>query len=209
MANKKIEEMTLVEIARDLAEMGIPDKAVDAYTGALKQGGLTSEDKMEAACAVLQFGKDYKLAYRAFLELYGEGSMRADVLSILRDAFYLPNVKQQKKQYEKNIKLLKKYPYLFRKDFPAFEDLPVKFFPFDDNGVIPFYETDERFDEYIDFEEPVIRHYFFRDLTDPVLAHDIYSQYELEYLRDNVRRSDWAARENHIYLHYLFFLNHI
>ncbi len=30
----------------------------------------------------------------------------------------------------------------------------------------------------------------------------MYSQYELEYLRDNVRRSEWVGRENHVYLHY-------
>ena len=36
----------------------------------------------------------------------------------------------------------------------------------------------------------------------PVFASDVYSQYELEYLNDNVRRSEWVARENHIYLHY-------
>ena len=30
----------------------------------------------------------------------------------------------------------------------------------------------------------------------------MYSQYELEYLRDNVRNSEWVGRENHIYLHY-------
>ena len=35
-----------------------------------------------------------------------------------------------------------------------------------------------------------------------MLAADVYSQYELEYLRDNVRNSEWVGRENHIYLHY-------
>lgn len=202
MGNKRIEDMSMIEIARDLAEMGIVEDAVAAYTTALKQGNLAPDEKMEAACAVFQFGNDYKIAYRAFLELYEEGSIRQDTLGILQEAFYAPNVKLQKKRYEKNCKLLKKYPYLFRKDFPKFEELPVKFFPFDDNGVLPFYPAEERFDEYIDFNEPEIRHYFFKDLSKPIFARDIYSQYELEYLRDNVRRSDWAAKENHIYLHY-------
>ena len=31
---------------------------------------------------------------------------------------------------------------------------------------------------------------------------DVYSQYHLEYLNDNVRKSEWVGRENHIYLHY-------
>ena len=43
---------------------------------------------------------------------------------------------------------------------------------------------------------------FFRDLEKPILADDVYSQYELEYLNDNVRRSEYIGRENHVYLHY-------
>ena len=157
---------------------------------------------MEAACAVFQYGEDYKLAYDAFLSLYRERQFRDDVFGILNEAFYLPNVKQQEKRYKKNCKLLKTYPYLFRKDFLPFEELPIKFYPYDDNGVLPFYQDEERFDDYIDFNEPVIQHYFFRDLSKPVLAENIFSQYELEYLKDNVRRSDWVGYENHIYLHY-------
>ena len=30
----------------------------------------------------------------------------------------------------------------------------------------------------------------------------MFSQYQLEYLNDNVRKSEWVGRENHIYLHY-------
>lgn len=98
--------------------------------------------------------------------------------------------------------MLARYPYLFRKDFLPFENLPIQFYPYDDNGVLPFHKAEERFDKYTNIKEPIIRHNFFKDLEKPVLAADIFSQYELEYLRDNVRRSDWVARENHIYLHY-------
>lgn len=67
---------------------------------------------------------------------------------------------------------------------------------------MPFYKDEERFDEYINVNDTQITHWFFRDLEKPVFAQDIFSQYELEYLKDNVRRSDWVAQENHIYLHY-------
>ena len=36
----------------------------------------------------------------------------------------------------------------------------------------------------------------------PILAQDVYSQYQLEYLNDTIRKSEWIGRENHIYLHY-------
>lgn len=202
MSAKDVNSMTAVEIARRLAELGETEKALEAYAAALKQEKIVPEERMEAACAVLQYGSDYKAAYDAFLSLYEEGAFREDVLDILTEAFYRPNEETMREQYEKNCRLLKKYPYLFRKDFLPFEALPVKFYPYDDKGVLPYDTAEERFDRYTDLNEPEIRHYFFRDLEKPVLATDIFSQYELEYLRDNVRRSEWVGRENHIYLHY-------
>ena len=195
-------QMTPIEIARQFAEMGQVEDALNAYDVALRQETTAPEERLEAACAVFQFGGDYKIAYDAFLSLYREGQFRDDVFAILNEAFYVPNVRQQEEQYKKNCKLLKNYLYIFRKDFLPFEELPIKFYPYDDNGVLPFYKNEERFDVYTDVNDPQIAHYFFRDLENPIFAKDIFSQYELEYLRDNVRRSDWIARENHIYLHY-------
>lgn len=202
MQKQDIENMTMVEVARRLAELGQPDKALEAYTTALKQKNIIPEEQLEAACAVLQYGEDYKLAYDALLAVYKEGTFRADAFEILTGAFYAPNQKSIRETYEKNCRLLKKYPYLFRKDFLPFEELPVKFYPYDNKGVLPFHPKEERFDAYTNLNDPEIRHYFFRDLEKPILAHDIVSQYELEYLRDNVRRSDWVGKENHVYLHY-------
>ena len=113
----------------------------------------------------------------------------------MTQAFYLPNVEKQRRQYERNCAALAKYPYLFRKDFPPFEDLPIQFFPFNDEGYVPFLKAEDRFDKYVNFNDPVIDRYFFRDLEQPVLAVDVYSQYHLEYLNDNVRKSEWVGRK--------------
>ena len=195
-------QLPAIDVARQLAELGDIETAVKAYGAALTEQGMHPLDRLEAACAVLQYGGDYKQAYNAFLDLYRKEELRGDVFDILTQAFYTPNVNRQKNLYKKNCKLLKKYPYIFRKDFVPFEDLPVLFYPYDDNGVLPFRKEEGRFDAYINVNDPQITHYFFRDLEKPVFASDIFSQYELEYLKDNVRRSDWIARENHIYLHY-------
>ena len=112
------------------------------------------------------------------------------------------NVQELRGRYERNCRLLKKYPYLFRRDIPSFEELTIRFYPFDEVGYIPFYAAEERFGAYINFKNPVISRNFFKDLEGPVLADDVYSQYELEYLADNVRKSEYVGRENHIYLHY-------
>ena len=194
--------MKPIEIARKLAAMGGTEDAVKAYQIVIAQGGEPGE-LLEAAAYNLQYGGDYQISYTVFTKLFNEGHFREDILPLMIKVFYEPNLKLLQGRYERNCKLLKKYPYIFRKDFLPFEDLPFCFFPYDDqNGYVPFYPEEERFGDYINFKNPVISQNFFKDLENPILAHDVYSQYELEYLQDNVRKSEDIGRENHIYLHY-------
>ncbi len=192
-----------LEIARKLVGLGREKEAAKAYNVALNEGIENDPAaELEAALWNLQFGTDYKISYAVFHKLHNEGFCQDKIFDIMTGAFYAPNVKELKSKYERNCKLLKKYPYFFREDLVPFEELPILFYPYDDNSYIPYYISENRFGELIDFKEPVIRHYFFHDLEDPILAKDIFSQYELEYLRDNVRDSTYVAKENHIYLHY-------
>lgn len=194
--------MDALQIARRMAQLNRPKEAAQAYTLALHQNTLAPQEELEAAAYLLQSGEDYQTAYTVFCDLYNRNLFRDDCLSIMTGAFYEPNIKPQKQRYEKNRAALSKYPYLFRKDFPAFEDLPIRFYPFGDKGYLPFSPAAERFDPYVDFNHPVISRNFFQNLDNPILAKDVYSQYELEYLYDNVRPSEDIGRENHIYLHY-------
>ena len=194
--------MNTIEIARKLAAMGGTEDAIKAYQVALAQGCEPAE-RLEAAAYNLQHGGNYQISYTAFIELFNEGHFREDILPLMIKVFYEPNLKMLQGRYERNCKLLKKYPYFFRKDFLPFEELPFCFFPYDDhNGYVPFYPEGERFGDFINFKNPVVSQNFFKDLKNPVLAHDVYSQYELEYLHDNVRKSEDVGRENHVYLHY-------
>ncbi|MDY3711579.1 MAG: hypothetical protein SO044_04085 [Agathobaculum sp.] len=194
-------EMNALDIARRIAALNRPEDACRAYTLALAQE-RPPEETLEAALYILQTGGDYKVSYTALRGLYDRGCFRQEVLAVMTQAFYEPNVKLLKSRYEKNCKLLQKYPYLFRRDFPAFEALPLRFYPYDDNGYLPFDIEKEQFGDYVNFNHPVVSRNFFHDLENPILATDVFSQYELEYLNDNVRKSEWVARENHIYLHY-------
>ena len=195
--------MQAIEIARRMAELGQPQEALRAYTLAAHSGGLAPEEELEAAVYILQAGGDYEISYTCFLNLYRRGLYQEETLSLLTGAFYEPNIKELRGRYERNVKLLKRYPYLFRKDFPSFEELPIRFYPYDDDsGYVPFYVAEERFGEYINLKNTVISRHFFKNLDNPILAADVYSQYELEYLNDNVRKSEHVARENHVYLPY-------
>ena len=194
--------MKAIEIARKLASLGQKVDACQAYALVIQ----TEEDptmRMEAAVYILQAGGDYKISYTTFIGLYNEGHFQGDILPLMTSAFYEPNVKLLKSRYERNCKLLEKYPYIFRKDFLKFEDLPICFFPYDDEGgYVPFYAKRNCFGDFVNFKNPVVSRNYFKNLENPVLADDVYSQYELEYLTDNVRRSEDVARENHVYLHY-------
>lgn len=193
--------MEAIDIARKLAALGSVEEAQEAYKLVVHQGADPG-DILEAAIYILQSGGDYKISYTCFLDLYNQGHFREQVLPLMIGAFYEPNVKELETRYERNCKLLRKYPYLFRKDFLSFDQLPVCFFPFDGNGYLPFYPDQRRFGTYINFKNPVISRNFFHNLEKPILAGDVYSQYELEYLHDNVRASEDIGRENHVYLHY-------
>lgn len=195
--------MRTIELARKLAEMGQKEDAQKGYFLALqKKEELEPKEELEAA-SYLFFSKwDYKLPFTIFLSLYNRGLFQGELMDLMLQAFYLPNVQKQKKRYERNCRALSRYPYFFHQEFPAFEELPILFFPFDDQGYIPYFRAESRFGDYIDFDDPVIDQYFFENLENPILAKDVLSQYQLEYLNDNVRKSEWVARENHIYLHY-------
>ncbi len=193
--------MEAIEIARRLAGLGDAEEARNAYNLAIHQGAGPAE-VLEAAVYILRSGGDYKVSYTHLCRLYNQGHFQQQILPILVEAFYEPNVQELQNRYERNCRLLKKYPYLFRKDFLPFDELPVCFFPYDDDGYLPFYPDRQRFGDYINFKNPVVSRNFFHDLEKPVLADDVYSQYELEYLNDNVRRSEDVGRENHLYLHY-------
>lgn len=196
--------MTAIEIARKMAGLGQTKDACQAYQLALNDNdGQDPAMELEAAAYILQHGGDYKVSYTCFRDLYNRGCFQEQILPLMTAVFYEPNEKIMRTRYERNCKLLEKYPYIFRRDFPVFEDLPIQFFPYDEhNGYIPFYHDTMKFGDFVNFSLPKITQNFFRDLSKPVLAEDVFSQYELEYLNDNVRKSEYVAKENHVYLHY-------
>lgn len=195
--------MTAIEIARTFAAHQQVADAQKAYTLVLRQAdGTDPAAELEAAAYLFDSGDDYRVPYTCFQSLYNRGHFCQELMDLMVSAFYAPNLKPQQRMYERNCKLLNKYPYCFRKEFPAFDALPIKFFPFNDEGYIPFDTRADRFGEYMNFHDTVIDRNFFQDLDNPIFAADVYSQYQLEYLNDNVRRSEWVGRENHIYLHY-------
>ncbi len=194
--------METISLARKLAEYQQVEDAQRAYILALEKNSLSPQEELEAASYLFTTQGDYRLSYSVFVSLFNRGYYQAELLDLMSQAFYFPNVEELQKRYQENCRLLRQYPYCFQTDFLPFEELPVWFFPFDDAGYLPYDPQKSCFGEYRNFDDPVIDRYFFKDLEKPILAEDVYSQYQLEYLNDTVRKSEWVGRENHIYLHY-------
>lgn len=160
--------MDTIEIARRLAELGQTEEAQAAYSLVLQEAAERNPElELEAASYLFFSQGNYQVAYTAFVSLYNRGFYQTELMDLMTQAFYLPNAEDQKKRYARNCAALAKYPYLFREDFPDFEALPVQFFPFNDEGYIPFFKAEHRFGAYVNFNDPVIDRYFFRDRTSP------------------------------------------
>ncbi|MFV0517492.1 MAG: hypothetical protein ACK5MV_08845 [Aminipila sp.] len=194
--------MKAIEVARRLSELNSIEEAQKAYLLALKDNN--HEDPLidfEAATYFLATGGDEKIAFSQLVYLFNHKQYQSDVLNIITKFFFVPSLPDLQGQYENNKKALKKYSYFFKEDFIDFVDLKIKFLPFGD-GYIPFFTEEEYFGEYIEPTNQIVDRYFFKDLSKPFFEEDLYSQYQLEYLYDTVRKSEWVAKDNHIYLHY-------
>lgn len=159
---------------------------------------------IQDAVALFDQGQ-YKEAFESFATIYNETQSlqeRQDIMSILQEAYYAPNVAELQENYEKNIAALSKYPYFWDKQFTSFSDLSFLLFPTSDDS---YYVYDKQVDRFIGEYDGTTRHqmrYFFQNLDDALKVEDEDNLYNLTFLFDNVRRSEDVAMDNHIYLLY-------
>ncbi len=87
--------------------------------------------------------KEYDEAVQMFIKAYNKAHKKEQVLKLLSDACYLPNIPTFREAYEKNQKALQKaYPELGK---ISFEDLPLQFVPVSETK---FYIFDKRKREF-------------------------------------------------------------
>lgn len=159
---------------------------------------------IQDAVSLFDNGK-YKQAFENFATIYNESENpqeRQDIMSILQEAYYAPNVAELQANYEKNIAALSSYPYFWDKQFVSFSDLSFLLFPTSDES---YHLYDKQTDRFIGAYDGVTRHqmrYFFQDVEHALRIEDEDNLYNLTFLFDNVRRSEDVAMDNHIYLLY-------
>ena len=146
----------------------------------------------------------YSEAFRAFVELYRQSvdqDERQSIFRILEEAYYLPNKKEMRDNYEKNCKELDAYPYQWGVCPQSWETLPVQIFPISDEQYCIFDKGGQDFSESC-FHQKEDEAYLFRNLDQPLFCENECSEQRLRFLWDNVRRSEDYGADNHIYLYY-------
>lgn len=162
--------------------------------------GMTIQD----AISLFDSGK-YKEAFEGFASVYNKSNdlrERADIMSILREAYYEPNEPELRGYYENNRQVLAKYSYILGGKLEAFSSLSFLLFPISEES---YYLYDKVTDRFIEEYDGTTRHqmrYFFENLDHALKVEDEDNLYNLTFLFDNVRRSEDVAMDNHIYLLY-------
>lgn len=144
---------------------------------------------------------DFARGFADLAEAYAEGQREPEALEDLKQGFWEPNLEEMEDTYRKNVAFLAKYPFLLSKEFVA----PCG------NRYLLFALTEElfyRFDQQTQLFTPMEvgsereTRYFFENLDRPLLIENEYNYFNLRFLKDNVRRSEDFAGDNHIYLWY-------
>lgn len=167
-----------------------------------------NEDELRDLCniaiALFRQGK-YEMAARFFILVHQKGFAREEISQTLLMSYYEPNLNALKEQYEKNIMALKKYPYMMEKDFPSFEALCWKVIPIKEEFYLVYNSEKGIFSEVCERPMEKDDKPFFQEVEKPLLIKNETNPWNLEYLCDNLRRSEDYGGDNHIYLYYELF----
>lgn len=158
----------------------------------------------EEAIRLFEAG-DYSGAFEAFTALYaasGDPEERARILQLLVDAYYTPNLEEMDQCYQHNCALLRSYPYQWGISDIALEQLPHLIFPVTEQEYCLYDRQEQQFSTLRTICTKQVTKYFFQDMSQPLFVEEEVNQYHLQYLFDNVRRSEDYGADNHVYLYY-------
>ena len=144
---------------------------------------------------------DFVQGFAELMEEYAEGQNNPPVLEDLKRGFWEPNLAEMEENFKRNVSFLKRYPFFLSKSVIAPRDNRYLLFALTDEL---FYRFDQREQVFAPLETNSEREtrYFFEDLSRPILVDNEFNSFNLRFLKDNVRRSEDFAGDNHIYLCY-------
>ena len=131
-----------------------------------------------------------------------EGSERRRIADIILDIFCKPYRSKLENRMTENISLLSDYPYVFGEYEADLNLLPYLICKIGDSEYSLYDKSSSEFSEIIPFRTERETEWFFQNIDKPILAKEQTNIFNLEFLCDNVRRSEDYGGENHIYLYY-------
>lgn len=149
--------------------------------------------------------QQYREAFAAFAEIYNQSDdkdERKAIFEMLDEAFYAPNKEDLQINYSENCSLLAAYPYQWGFQKCSVDALPVKIFPVTETEYCLYDKKTQAFSELQVINSGELCDYLFQDLSRPVFRENDCNLYHLQYLEDNIRRSEDYGGDNHIYLYY-------
>lgn len=161
--------------------------------------GIAMADIGEAVQKIIN--GDFVQGFAELTEGYAEGQNSPPVLEDLKRGFWEPNLAEMEENFKRNASFLKRYPFFLPKSVIAPRDNRYLLFALTDEL---FYQFDQREQVFAPLETNSEREtrYFFEDLSRPILVDNEFNSFNLRFLKDNVRRSEDFAGDNHIYLCY-------
>lgn len=144
---------------------------------------------------------DFVQGFAELAEGYAEGQNSPSALEDLKRGFWEPNLAEMEENFQKNASFLNEYPFFLSKRLVALRDNRYLLFALTDELFYRFDQHEQAFAPMEVNSERETR-YFFEDLGRPLLIENEFNSFNLRFLKDNVRRSEDFAGDNHIYLCY-------
>lgn len=129
---------TFLKKAQTAAEQGDLEQAIKHYTASLANSGENQGKVLwELAFFLFSLG-NYAEALECFVKCHGLNYRSQEVVDIIMEAYYEPNTEEFKLNYERNVDLLSRYPYITKQEFPDFSSLRRRFIPFSDSEFVAY-----------------------------------------------------------------------
>lgn len=164
---------------------------------------LQLENYREDAILSFECGK-YREAFLMWMEIYNHSvnqEERETIYQIVKEAYYLPNEEDIQNMYEHNCQMMQNYPFVLGVQYKNWEQLEMEIYPISDNEICVYHKGEQRFyGPYCDTKENIP--YCFNNLDNPLLLEKVFTHSYLQFLQDNVRKSEDYGGDNHIYLVY-------
>lgn len=164
---------------------------------------LQFENYREDAIRSFECGK-YREAFLMWMEIYNHSfnqEERETIYQIVKEAYYLPNEEEIQNMYKNNCQTMQNYPFVLGVQYKNWEQLAIELYPIGDNEICIYHKEEQRFyGPYCDTKESIS--YCFNNLDNPLLLEEVFTHSYLQFLQDNIRKSEDFGGDNHIYLTY-------